>query len=74
MATYGQAGATALPTGGIKTAFHMGTTAAQAHAAALAQQQQAGAPPAKKAKHDPTMAMVAQRQAAANGGVTLPEH
>lgn len=60
MASYGT-GAGSLPTGGIKTAFHMGTTAAQAHAAAIAQQQQqqaGGAPPAKKAKHDPTMAMV----------------
>lgn len=73
LATYGQpgqaGGVPSLPTGGIKTAFHMGTTAAQAHAAALAQQQ-AGAPPAKKAKHDPTMAMVAGLPT--NGGVTLP--
>jgi len=77
MASYGQAaGAAGLPTGGIKTQFHLGATAAQAHAAALAQQQAAvaaaaGGPPMKKAKHDPTMAMVAQ-QHAANGGISLP--
>ena len=70
------AGATALPTGGIKTPFHLGTSAAQAHADAIrAQQQQAqGGPPIKKAKHDPTMAMVAHHQhvAPSGGGITLP--
>ncbi|CAB9521434.1 Blue-light-activated histidine kinase [Seminavis robusta] len=73
MATYGQSvGGTSLPTGGIKTQFHLGTTAAQAHAAALAQQQANAAPPAKKAKHDPTMAMVAQQGGGGGGGITLP--
>jgi PAS domain S-box-containing protein len=64
-----------LPTGGIKTQFHLGTTAAQAHAAALAHQQQQtpGAPAMKKAKHDPTMAMVAQQHGGnAVGGISLP--
>lgn len=83
MAAYGAAGAAAggtnLPTGGIKTQFHLGTTAAQAHAAALLaaqtqqQQQQTGVPPMKKAKHDPTMSMVAHQHAATGGGgITLP--
>jgi len=69
-AAYG--GASSLPTGGIKTPFHRGTTAAQAHAAALAAQKQAalGGPASKKAKHDPTMAMVAN--AASGAGISLP--
>ena len=82
------AATTALPTGGIKTPFHLGTTAAQAHADAVRAQQQlqqqqqgggGGGPPIKKAKHDPTMAMVAHHQhsttapgVAGAGGITLP--
>lgn len=62
----GSAGNSGLPTGGIKTQFHLGTTAAQAHAQALAAQQ-GQQPVNKKARHDPTMAMVAQQQAAPNG-------